>query len=72
MSERAPKADIWSAIRFNEIQTKIFAILLVFLAQKSYHSIDKDIDFKMNMELNSYDEYMRLILVVLKQVKYDM
>ena len=46
MSERAPKADIWSPIRFNEIQTKIFAILLAFLAQKSYHLIDKDIDFK--------------------------
>ena len=46
MSERAPKADIRSAIRFNEIQTKIFAILLAFLAQKSYYSIDKDIDFK--------------------------
>ena len=60
MSERAPKADIWSAIRFNEIQTKIFAILLVFLAQKSYHSIDKDIDFKMNIKKISQKSFRNL------------
>ena len=50
MRVRAPKADIGSAIRYNEIQIEILVMLVDFLTLKLYHAIDNNIGFNMMKE----------------------